>query len=201
LNVLQTLSACLADQLGKAVDGVLPRLILHIDFASGMGPRRRRAGFIPQGDESDAIYIVLNGRLRSVLEKADGKMQVLGEYGQARSIVSWRSMTESTASGDFSMPLNTELAKFPRTLFNNLAQEHPGITIRYPKLIASNACANLVDDRFMENRTSPTTAIRQDRNLGRQLPNVANFTSYCRRCTGSGITNRLVNAFPIRWRS
>jgi len=57
---------------------------LHIDFALEWVHVGAGQVIHHQGDESDAIYIVLNGRLRSVLEKADGKMQVLGEYGQGR---------------------------------------------------------------------------------------------------------------------
>lgn len=35
-----------------------------------------------QGDKSDCTYIVLNGRLRSVLRKDDGKKHLTGEYGR-----------------------------------------------------------------------------------------------------------------------
>lgn len=35
-----------------------------------------------QGDKSDCTYIVLNGRLRSVLRMDDGKKHLTGEYGR-----------------------------------------------------------------------------------------------------------------------
>lgn len=35
-----------------------------------------------QGDNSDCTYIVLNGRLRSVIRMDDGKKQLTGEYGR-----------------------------------------------------------------------------------------------------------------------
>lgn len=41
----------------------------------GSFPRR-------QGDKSDCTYIVLNGRLRSVLRMDDGKKHLTGEYGR-----------------------------------------------------------------------------------------------------------------------
>lgn len=35
-----------------------------------------------QGDKSDCTYIVLNGRLRSVIQKDSGKKELVGEYGR-----------------------------------------------------------------------------------------------------------------------
>lgn len=35
-----------------------------------------------QGDESDCTFIVLSGRLRSVITRNDGKKQLVGEYGR-----------------------------------------------------------------------------------------------------------------------
>lgn len=38
--------------------------------------------FLRQDDQSDCTYIVLNGRLRSVIRKANGKKELVGEYGR-----------------------------------------------------------------------------------------------------------------------
>lgn len=38
--------------------------------------------FSRQGDKSDCTYIVLNGRLRSVIRMDDGKKHLTGEYGR-----------------------------------------------------------------------------------------------------------------------
>jgi len=38
--------------------------------------------FCRQGDKSDCTYIVLNGRLRSVIRMDDGKKHLTGEYGR-----------------------------------------------------------------------------------------------------------------------
>lgn len=35
-----------------------------------------------QGDESDCTFIVLSGRLRSVITQSNGKKELLGEYGK-----------------------------------------------------------------------------------------------------------------------
>lgn len=122
--------------LAKRITSLLPRLLLHIDFALEWVQVSAGQVIYHQGDESDAIYLVLNGRLRSVLESQNGKMTVVGEYGQGESVGELEVMTESTRPATLHAIRDTELAKFPRSLFNSLAQEHPGITIQVSKLIA-----------------------------------------------------------------
>lgn len=122
--------------LAKRLTSLLPRLLLHIDFALEWVQVGAGQVIYHQGDESDAIYLVLNGRLRSVLEGHNGKMTVIGEYGQGESVGELEVMTESTRPATLHAIRETELAKFPRSLFNSLAQEHPGITIQVSKLIA-----------------------------------------------------------------
>ncbi|KAJ5640204.1 Lysophospholipase nte1 [Penicillium longicatenatum] len=122
--------------LAKRLTNLLPRLLLHIDFALEWVQVGAGQPIYHQGDESDAIYLVLNGRLRSVLEGPNGKMTVIGEYGQGESVGELEVMTESTRPSTLHAIRETELAKFPRSLFNSLAQEHPGITIQVSKLIA-----------------------------------------------------------------
>jgi lysophospholipid hydrolase len=122
--------------MAKRLTSLLPRLILHIDFALEWVQVNAGQVIHHQGDESDAIYIVLNGRLRALQEADDGSMQVIGEYGQGESIGELEVMTESSRPATLHAIRDTELAKLPRSLFNSLAQEHPSITIQISKLIA-----------------------------------------------------------------
>jgi lysophospholipid hydrolase len=123
--------------MAKRLTSLLPRLILHIDFALEWVQVDAGQVIYHQGDDSDAIYIVLNGRLRAVLNNDEEGMKVVGEYGQGESVGELEVMTESVRPATLHAIRDTELAKFPRTLFNSLAQEHPGITIKISKIIAS----------------------------------------------------------------
>lgn len=142
--------------MAKRLTSLLPRLILHIDFALEWVQVNAGQVIHHQGDESDAIYIVLNGRLRAVLEKEDGGMRVTGEYGQGESVGELEVMTESVRSATLHAIRDTELAKFPKTLFNSLALEHPGITIKISKIIAQRMRA-LVEDPLFEQGIDKTT--------------------------------------------
>ena len=122
--------------MAKRLTSLLPRLILHIDFALEWVQVDAGQIIYRQADDSDAIYIVLNGRLRAVKENTDGSMRVVAEYGQGESIGELEVMTEGTRPATLHAIRETELCKFPRSLFNSLAQEHPSITIQISKLIA-----------------------------------------------------------------
>lgn len=135
--------------MAKRVTTLLPRLILHIDFALEWIQVNAGQVLYSQDDESDAIYIVLNGRLRAIQEVHDDGMRVIGEFGQGDSVGELEVLTESRRPGSLHAIRDTEVAKLPKTLFNSLAHEHPDITIKISKIIASRM-RSLIDDPLHE---------------------------------------------------
>jgi lysophospholipid hydrolase len=131
--------------MAKRLTNLLPRLLLHIDFALDWDQVNAGQVIYHEADESEAIYIVLNGRLRLVEDRKGGGVTVRDEFGQGDSVGELEVLTESARSGTLHAIRDTELVKFPRTLFNSLAQEHPNITIKISKIIASRM-RSLVDD-------------------------------------------------------
>ncbi|PGH06110.1 lysophospholipase NTE1 [Polytolypa hystricis UAMH7299] len=179
--------------LAKRLTNVLPRLLLHIDFALEWVQVNAGQVIHHKGDESDAIYIVLNGRLRSVLDKGDGNISVTGEYGQGDSVGELEVMTESTRPATLHAIRDTEMAKFPRTLFNSLAQEHPGITIQISKLIAQRM-RHLIDNPL---RASTETTAEESANT---MTSTLNLRTVAILPVTAGVPvvefgNRLLNAF------
>jgi lysophospholipid hydrolase len=142
--------------MAKRLTTLLPRLIQHIDFALEWVQVNAGQVIYNQGEESDAIYIVLNGRLRAIKDGENSKVKVIGEYGQGDSVGELEVLTESARPGSLHAIRDTELAKFPKTLFNSLALEHPGITIKISKIIASRMRA-LVDDPLHEQSKERST--------------------------------------------
>src|SRR3569833_3460914 len=131
--------------MAKRLTSILPRQILHIDFALEWLQVNAGQVIFHEGDESEAIYIVLNGRLRLVEDKKDGGVTVRGEFGQGDSVGELEVLTESVRSGTLHAIRDAEVVKLPRQLVNSLAQEHPNITIKISKIIASRM-RNLIDD-------------------------------------------------------
>jgi lysophospholipid hydrolase len=135
--------------MAKRMTSLLPRLILHIDFALEWVQVSAGQVIYHQNDDSDAIFIVLNGRLRALYKAENDEMRVVGEYGQGESVGELEVLTESSRPATLHAIRDTELAKFPKTLFNSLALEHPGITIKISKIIASRMRA-LIENPLLE---------------------------------------------------
>jgi hypothetical protein len=86
-----------------------------------------------QDDPSDNIYIVLNGRVRTLTSNHE----VVGEYGRGESVGELEVLTDAKRGSTLHAIRDTELARFPKTLFNTLALEHPRISMQIYKMIAN----------------------------------------------------------------
>ena len=159
--------------MAKRLTNVLPRLILHIDFALEWVQVNAGQVIFRRGDESEAIYIVLNGRLRLVEDRTDGGMTALAEHGQGESVGELEVLTETARPSTLHAIRDTELVKFPRTLFNSLAQEHPNITIKISKIIASRMRAAVEDPSKVAGKEAGSGAINNQRKSTMNLRTVA----------------------------
>ncbi|KAK7516703.1 hypothetical protein IWZ03DRAFT_195590 [Phyllosticta citriasiana] len=158
--------------MAKRLTSLLPRLILHIDFALEWVQVNAGQIIYNQADESDSIYIVLNGRLRAIKETEEKGMTVIGEYGQGDSVGELEVLTESTRPASLHAIRDTEVAKFPKTLFNSLALEHPGITIKISKIIASRM-RKLMEDPLHEQAAERTAGLKTNVSSTANLRTVA----------------------------
>lgn len=179
--------------MAKRLTNLLPRLILHIDFALEWVQVNAGQVLFHKDEESEAIYLVLNGRLRLIEDRKGGGLNVRAEFGQGESIGELEVLTESTRSGTLHAIRDTELVKFPRTLFNSLAQEHPNITIKISKIIAARM-RMLVDD--------PAKATAKEKTAGNSINSISstlNLRTVAVLPVTSGVPvvdfgNRLLNA-------
>jgi lysophospholipid hydrolase len=90
-----------------------------------------------QNDPSDCFYIVIQGRLRSIVEQEGGGVDIRAEYGQGESVGELDSITDTKRPTTLHAIRDSELARMPMTLFNAIAVRHPGTTIHMTRLIAS----------------------------------------------------------------
>jgi lysophospholipid hydrolase len=143
--------------MAKRLTSVLDRLILHIDFALEYLQVNAGQVIYDQGEQSDSIFIILNGRLRAIREKDDKSIGIIGEYGQGDSVGELEVLTETVRPGSLHAIRDTELAKVPKMLFTSLAQEHPGITMKMSKILARRMRA-LVENPLHTHLNERTTA-------------------------------------------
>jgi len=119
--------------MAKRLISLLSPLVLHIDFALEWIQVNAGQVIYHQNDPSDAIYIVLNGRVRTLTSNHE----VVGEYGRGESVGELEVLTEQKRPSTLHAIRDTELARFPKTLFNTLALEHPRVSMQIYKMIAN----------------------------------------------------------------
>lgn len=101
-----------------------------------------------QEESSDSTYIVLSGRLRSVITHTkSGKKEIVGEYGKGDLIGIVEMITETSRTTTVMAVRDSELAKLPQGLFN-------AIKLRYPIVVTK--LINLLSHRILQSRPGST---------------------------------------------
>lgn len=88
-----------------------------------------------QGDESDCTFVVLSGRVRSVITQSNGKKELVGEYGKGDLVGIVEMVTQTPRSTTVMAVRDTELAKLPEGLFNAIKLRYPVVVTRLINLL------------------------------------------------------------------
>ena len=64
----------------------LSPIVRQIDFALDWTELEAGKALYRQGDEANTAYIILNGRVRSVVKRSDGKKELVDEFGRGETI-------------------------------------------------------------------------------------------------------------------
>uniref|UniRef100_A0A9J8CMW2 lysophospholipase n=1 Tax=Cyprinus carpio carpio TaxID=630221 RepID=A0A9J8CMW2_CYPCA len=101
--------------------------VRQIDFAlDWMAVEAGRAVY-RQGDKSDSTFIVLSGRLRSVIMKEDGKKELTGEYGRGDLIGVVEALTHQNRATTVHAVRDSELAKLPEGALSSIKRKFPQV--------------------------------------------------------------------------
>eukprot|EP00069_Balaena_mysticetus_P005134 bmy_17830T0 len=101
------------------------------------------AGRALQGDRSDCTYIVLNGRLRSVIQRGNGKKELVGEYGRGDLIGVVEALTRQPRATTVHAVRDTELAKLPEGTLGHIKRRYPQVVTRLIHLLSQKILGNL----------------------------------------------------------
>ncbi|XP_067992834.1 LOW QUALITY PROTEIN: patatin-like phospholipase domain-containing protein 6, partial [Melanerpes formicivorus] len=99
--------------------------VRQMDFAIDWMAVEAGRALYRQGDQSDCTYIVLNGRLRSVIRKGSGKKELVGEYGRGDLVGVVEALTRQPRATTVHAVRDTELAKLPEGTLNNIKRRYP----------------------------------------------------------------------------
>ncbi|KAM7018909.1 patatin-like phospholipase domain-containing protein 7 isoform 1-T1 [Tautogolabrus adspersus] len=117
--------------------------VRQIDFAlDWMAVEAGRAVY-RQGDKSDSTFIVLSGRLRSVIAKDDGKKELAGEYGRGDLIGVVEALTRMNRATTVHAVRDSELAKLPEGALNSIKRRYPQVVTRLIHLLGQKILGNM----------------------------------------------------------
>lgn len=109
-----------------------------------------------QGDPANGIYVILNGRFRSVkVNSLDKKHIILSEHGQGESLGEVEVLTKTLRIVTLVAIRDSELARIPRTLFELIALSNPSIMVSVSRLVANRVKSTMANDPSL----SPTPGI------------------------------------------
>jgi predicted acylesterase/phospholipase RssA/CRP-like cAMP-binding protein len=100
--------------------------------------RRVPAGevLIRQGEPSDAMYVVVTGRFRTVVRGPDGSDVAVRETGAFRTVGELGLLTDMPRSATVLALRDSEVIRLPRESFRSFALKHPEALLKVASLVA-----------------------------------------------------------------
>ncbi|CAI8055933.1 Patatin-like phospholipase domain-containing protein 7 [Geodia barretti] len=131
-NLYQIMSEQPKAVCGLAYDCVqrLSPLVRQIDFALDWTELEAGRALYRQEDEATAAYIILSGRLRSVVKRDDGKKELVDEFGRGEAIGVIEVMTSSKCATTVHAIRDSELACLPAGLLDTIKLKQPQVVSR-----------------------------------------------------------------------
>lgn len=78
-----------------------------------------------QGDDDDDVYVVVNGRVRAIVDDPDAGVRVLEESGRGSAIGELALLTGESRAATIVAVRDSDLARLPKTAFDELLHRHP----------------------------------------------------------------------------
>lgn len=116
----------------KSLTTLLARPIVQLDFALEWVNLKSGRTVFRQGTHADALYFVLNGRLRALRNG-----EIVGEFGQGSSVGELQVLVGENHTSTVVAVRETEVARFPRSLIESLARDYPSITFEMSRMVAA----------------------------------------------------------------
>ncbi|KAK6313399.1 hypothetical protein J4Q44_G00167460 [Coregonus suidteri] len=117
--------------------------VRQIDFALDWMALEAGRAVYRQGDKSDSTFIVLSGRLRSVIAKDDGKKELTGEYGRGDLIGVVEALTHMNRATTVHAIRDSELAKLPEGALSSIKRRYPQVVTRLIHLLGQKILGNM----------------------------------------------------------
>lgn len=129
--------------MARSVIERLSPFVRQIDFALEWVYIESGRAIFRQDEKAESTAIVLSGRLRSVLTRADGKKEMVGEYGRGDLVGVVELLTGAKRATTVMAVRDTELAKLPEGLLNVIKIKYPVVVTRLIHLLGHRLLGSL----------------------------------------------------------
>lgn len=134
-NIMRENPAAVLDISNIVIKSLSP-LVRQCDFALDWVFLESGRALYRQDEPSDSTFIVLSGRLRSVITHSNGKKEIVGEFGKGDLIGIVEMITESPRTTTVMAVRDSELAKLPEGLFNAIKFKYPVVVTQLISLLS-----------------------------------------------------------------
>ncbi|XP_072177075.1 patatin-like phospholipase domain-containing protein 7 [Diadema setosum] len=154
--------------VGHQVVRKLSAFVRQTDFALDWMQLEAGKAVYRQGDPSQCTYIVLNGRLRSVVQLPTGKKELLGEFGRGEIVGIIEVLTLKERVSTVHAIRDTELAKLPTGMLNLIKRKFPHTVTRLIQIMGQRLLGQM-EEKMGANKL----AAEERRNTVENLSTVA----------------------------
>ncbi|XP_071947843.1 patatin-like phospholipase domain-containing protein 7 [Antedon mediterranea] len=160
-------------KIGHFVVRKLSSFVRQTDFALDWMMIEAGKALYRQSNEGDSTYIVLNGRLRSVITLPNGKKELLGEFGRGEMVGMIEVLTQKERITTVHAIRDTELAMLPSGMLTLIKRKFPQVVTRLIEILGQK----LVGQVKEKNVSNPLRAISQNVGVRGSPPNVDNLST------------------------
>lgn len=142
LKMFKGLPRVVLRMAGAVIKKVSP-FVRQIDFAIDWIHLESGRAVYRQGDPSDSLYVLLSGRLRSVVTRYKGKREFVGEYGKGDLVGLVELVTNTDRSTTVMAVRDSEIAKLPAGLLEAIKKKYPAVVSRLINLLGNRILGHL----------------------------------------------------------
>lgn len=121
---------CIVLNVGRTVVRRMSAFVRQIDFALDWMQIDASHALYRQGEHSDSVYIILSGRLRSIVQLESKKKELVGEYGRGELVGLVEVLTQTDRATTMMAVRDTELAQISDDLLHHIKRRYPQVSMQ-----------------------------------------------------------------------
>lgn len=113
--------------VGRSVVRRMSAFVRQIDFALDWMQIDASHALYRQGEHADSVFIILSGRLRSIVQLESNKKELVGEYGRGELVGLVEVLTQTDRATTMMAVRDTELAQISDDLLHYIKRRFPQV--------------------------------------------------------------------------